>query len=282
MIQFTTIREATDFILQARAKGQSIGFVPTMGALHEGHLGMVRQGKKENDLVVVSIFVNPVQFNNRNDLDRYPRTPEKDIRKLVCDNCDILFLPPEDEMYPGGEVPEVPVDLGDLGDRLEGAFRPGHFKGVAIVVNKLFDIIRPDRAYFGKKDYQQLRVIEFMTDALGLPVKVIPAETVREADGLAMSSRNVRLNSEQRAEAPKIYETLQWVKAEAGTVPPGELARKAFGRLAEIPGARPEYLEIVRTKDLAPLGSWNEGNAVVLTAVFMGDVRLIDNLELFS
>ncbi len=282
MIQFTTIREANEFIRQARSKGQSVGFVPTMGALHEGHLGMVRQGKRENDLLVVSIFVNPVQFNNPNDLDRYPRTPEKDIRRLVCENCDVLFLPSVEEMYPGGAVPEVPVDLGDLGNRLEGAFRPGHFKGVAIVVKKLFDIVMPDRAYFGKKDYQQLRVIEFMTERLGLPVKIIPCATVREADGLAMSSRNIRLHADHRANAPKIHETLCRVKSEAGKIPPRELERMASGWLAEIPGAKPEYFEIVRTTDLSPLESWNEGNAVALTAVFMGEVRLIDNLELFS
>jgi len=282
MLQFTTIRELKDFIRLQKQKGVSIGFVPTMGALHGGHLSMVRQGKKENDLLVASIFVNPIQFNNPGDLEKYPRTPEKDISLLVCENCDILFCPGSAEMYPPDEPQEPAVDLGHLDKILEGAFRPGHFRGVAIVVKKLLEIVEPDRAYFGKKDYQQLRVIQFMVNTLGLPVAIIPCETVRESDGLAMSSRNMRLPVPARLIAPKIYETLRWVKSEAGTIPPARLAVMARQRLEAIPGFKPEYLEIADAETLLPLESWEKGRkAVALTAVFLGEVRLIDNLELF-
>lgn len=282
MLQFTSIRELKDFIRLQKKKGATVGFVPTMGALHGGHLSMVRQGKKENDLLVASIFVNPIQFNNPDDLEKYPRMPEKDIHLLVCENCDILFCPDAAEMYPPGERQEPAVDLGHLDKVLEGAFRPGHFRGVAIVVKKLFEIIEPDKAYFGKKDYQQLRVIQFMVNQLGLPVTIVPCETVREPDGLAMSSRNMRLPAPARSIAPKIHETLLWVKSEVGTIPPARLVVLARQRLEAIPGFKPEYLEIADTETLLPLESWEKGRkAVALTAVFLGEVRLIDNLELF-
>jgi pantoate--beta-alanine ligase len=282
MLQLTTIRELNDFILLEKQKGLSIGFVPTMGALHEGHLGMVRRGKKENDLLVASIFVNPIQFNNPSDLEKYPRTPEKDIHLLVCENCDILFSPDAAEMYRPGEVQEIAVDFGHLDKVLEGEFRPGHFRGVAIVVKKLFEIVEPDRAYFGKKDFQQLRIIRYMVEKLGLPVSIIPCETVREPDGLAMSSRNLRLPAAHRSLAPKIHETLLWVRSEAGKIPPDELAGMARQRLEEVPGFRTEYFGIVDNKTLLPLESWGKDvKAVALTAVFLGEVRLIDNLELF-
>jgi pantoate--beta-alanine ligase len=282
MVQFTTAKELKEFLRERRRRGSTIGFIPTMGALHEGHLSMVRRSKKENGLTVVSIFVNPTQFNNPSDLERYPRTPEKDIRLLVCEDCDILFAPGAEEMYPPDEItPEI--DLGALDRVMEGKFRPGHFQGVATVVKKFFDIIEPDVAYFGKKDFQQLAVITHMVRTLSLPVRIVPSETVREPDGVAMSSRNLRLPAADREAARGIHDTLLRVRSAAGTVPPAELAKKAFSELAALPRFRPEYFEIVDGETLLPLGKWQKGRlAVACTAVYLGDIRLIDNLEVFS
>lgn len=282
MLQFQTKRELNGFIRLQKKKGKRIGFIPTMGALHEGHLSMVRRARTENDIVAVSIFVNPIQFNNPEDLRKYPRMPEKDIQALVSERCDILFIPKADEMYPPGETQEAVVDLGHLDRILEGSFRPGHFRGVAIVVKKLLDIVEPDRAYFGKKDYQQLRVIQFMVNVLNIPVEIVPCDTFRESDGLAMSSRNLRLPPAHRAIAPRIHETLQWVRGRMGQLPPKDLCSMAIKRLQDIPEFVPEYFEIADSKTLLPIETWETPNgAVALTAVFLGDVRLIDNLELF-
>jgi len=254
-----------------------------MGALHEGHLTLVRRSKRENDITVCSIFVNPVQFNNKEDLVKYPRMLAADSKLLASVGCDLIFSPPEEEMYPGGQEPVVEIDFGMLDKVMEGRFRPGHFMGVAVVVKRLFEIVEPDRAYFGKKDFQQLAVIKRLVNLLKIPLEVIPCETVRENDGLAMSSRNMRLTIGERMIAPHIYKVLCGVKDRAGTLPVEELKSWAVKKIAEKPELRPEYFEIAANDTLLPLHDWTDRKkAVAFTAVYLGDVRLIDNIELFS
>lgn len=282
MLLYTGIKDLRAYLGKKKEEGRTIGFVPTMGALHEGHLSLVRKSKEECGLTVVSIFVNPIQFNNPRDLEKYPRTLDKDIPLLLNEKCDVIFAPGADEMYPRGEkLPET--DLGGLDKVMEGKFRPGHFRGVTIVVKKLFDIVEPDKAYFGKKDFQQLAVIRYMVNILGLPVRIVPCETVREPDGLAMSSRNVRLTPSDRALAPQIYKTLSWAKSQAGLTDPDALAAQATRQLVAIPGSRVEYFEIVDAGTLEPVHQWSAGRpAVACAALSLGDVRLIDNIEVFS
>jgi pantoate--beta-alanine ligase len=268
-----------------------IGFAPTMGALHEGHLELIRMSKREGCLAVASIFVNPTQFNDPKDLEKYPRTAEKDTALLLTAHCDALFMPPVDEVYPPGQDLTIDLDFRDLDKVMEGEFRPGHFKGMATVVNRLLDIVRPDKLYMGQKDFQQLSIVRDMIRQLALPVELIMCPTVREPDGLAMSSRNVRLSPEMRTAAPVIYDTLQWAKtALKQDIPVAEIKKEAFQRLFGA-GLRPEYFEIVdgvSLEALAPRGAllFSEDNGkhgpiVVCTAVFAGEVRLIDNLMLY-
>jgi pantoate--beta-alanine ligase len=283
MLQFSTINETKDWLKSRREEGQSIGFVPTMGALHEGHLSLIRRSKCENDITICSIFVNPIQFNNREDLAKYPRNPEQDAKMLNEAGCDVIFAPSVAEMYPESELISLNIEFGMLDKVMEGKFRPGHFKGVAIVVKKLFDIVRPARAYFGKKDFQQLAVITFMVRVLKIPVEIIPCETVRELDGLAMSSRNMRLTIAERNLAPAIYQVLLKVKEKRGKLPVWELKEWAVKKIQEKPELQVEYFEIGDRESLMPLENWNhKEDAVAFVAVFLGDVRLIDNIELFS
>ncbi len=282
MKQFATRKEVAGFVLEQRRIGRTIGFVPTMGALHEGHLQLVARSARENDLTVCSIFVNPVQFNNPQDLEKYPRNLAGDAEMLRKEACDVLFAPTTDEIYPDGEPMDPGFDPGVLDRVMEGAFRPGHFRGVALVVRKFLEIVGPDRAYFGKKDYQQLAVVKRLVASLHLPVTVVPCETVREPDGLAMSSRNVRLTVDQRAAAPRIYQVLRSVRAEVGRIPAGELKAWAAMELARDHRIRVEYFEIADRDSLLPIdGMADPQRTVALTAVYLGDVRLIDNLELF-
>jgi len=283
MITFTTIKEIQKYLRQFRKKGKSVGFVPTMGALHEGHLMLIRRSKAENDITVCSIFVNPIQFNNMEDLTKYPRMPATDSRLLAGEGCDIVFIPAEEEMYPGGKKPEVEVDFGILDKVMEAKFRPGHFKGVAVVVKRLFDIVEPTRAYFGKKDFQQLAVIKYMVKMMKIPVEVISCNTVRENDGLAMSSRNLRLTIGERTIAPYIYQVLSRVKEMAGIMPIEELKNWAIKKIQEKQELRVEYFEIADKNTLLPLDDWTcRDKAMAFAAVYLGDVRLIDNIELFS
>jgi len=261
---------------------KTIGFVPTMGALHEGHLSLIRQSKKENDLTVCSIFVNPLQFNSQSDLTGYPRMLEHDSMVLIEEEVDCLFVPEADEMYPPGEEPQLDLDFGRLDKVMEGKYRPGHFKGVAIVVKKLFDIVKPTRAYFGRKDFQQLTIVRHMTESLKLPVEIISCQTVRETDGLAMSSRNLRLTIGEREVASEIYNVLLFIKANAGLIPVHKLQLMAQKRLAENPDFRIEYVEIVDKRTLLPVTSWDDPDQIIAcTAVYLGGIRLIDNMELF-
>ncbi|MDR1381434.1 MAG: pantoate--beta-alanine ligase [Tannerella sp.] len=276
-----TIHSISDLkksLAEDRNAGKTVGFVPTMGALHDGHISLVKQCKKENDVCVVSIFVNPTQFNDRNDLETYPRTLDKDCGLLgqVC--CDYVFAPPEDEMYPG---PDTRVfDFGPVAEVMEGEKRPGHFNGVAQIVSKLFDAVAPDNAYFGEKDFQQIAVIREMVRQLHLRVNIVACPIVREKDGLAMSSRNARLTPEQRQIAPLIARTLK----ESTTFVPkksvGEVGDWVVDTLNRTPPLRVEYYEIVDGKTLQPIGCWSETtDPVGCITVFCGEVRLIDNIK---
>jgi pantoate--beta-alanine ligase len=282
MKQFSTIKETHDYLWSQKDIGKSIGFVPTMGALHKGHLALVNRSKLENDLTLCSIFVNPIQFNNKEDLAKYPRSLASDAKMLDEAGCDILFIPETSEMYPENELVNLDLEFGMLDKVMEGKFRPGHFKGVAIVVKKLFEITLPTRAYFGKKDFQQLAIIRYMLQKLSIPIEIIPCPTVREPDGLAMSSRNMRLTIAERNLAPIIYQILFEVKQKVGKLPVRELKEWAIKRIQKDPALRVEYFEIADKDSLMPLENWNhKEHAVAFTAVFLGGVRLIDNIELF-
>jgi len=282
MKEFTLIREVRGELDKAVDNGKSVGFVPTMGALHEGHLELIRRSVRENDITVCSIFVNPIQFNNHEDLEKYPRNLLLDEKMLLSQGCDILFAPSVEEMYPSTEKEIFDIDFGYLERILEGKFRPGHFRGIAIVVKKLFDIVRPEKVYFGKKDYQQLMIIKELVFRLKIPVEVVACETVREPDGLAMSSRNLRLTIGERKVAARIYEILKQAKERSSSQSILKIKKWALKNLQENPDFRVEYLEIVDNRTLLPVTKWNNRqNALVCIAVWLGNVRLIDNLELF-
>lgn len=251
-----------------------------MGALHEGHLSLVRRAASENDCVAVSIFVNPVQFNNSDDLRKYPRNLPADfsLLKPLLREDDFIFAPSVEEMYPH---PETHVyDFGDLASVMEGRFRPGHFNGVGVVVNKLLRIVRPDTAYFGEKDFQQLAIIRRLTEIEQLPVKIVSCEIIREADGLAMSSRNARLTPAHRRIAPAIFQALTRAAGKFPAAGPGELRKFITETLNETGLLTVEYVEFADEITLAPLNSWWESeNIRCFVAVQAGDVRLIDNLR---
>ncbi|MDR1601617.1 MAG: pantoate--beta-alanine ligase [Tannerella sp.] len=273
-----TVHDLRAFLAVKRQADRRIGFVPTMGALHDGHLSLVKACVAENDVCVASIFVNPTQFNDRRDLETYPRTPEKDCLSLERAGCDCVFMPPVAEMYPG---PDTRVfELGTVAQVMEGAFRPGHFNGVAQIVSRLFEIVEPHNAYFGEKDFQQVAVIGEMVRQLDLPVRIVPCPIMREPDGLAMSSRNMRLTPEQRQIAPLIAATLK----ESRTFAPREKVQEVIDRVTGIlngkPPLRVEYFEIVDAKTLLPARDWYEPAGIVgCIAVFCGEVRLIDNVR---
>lgn len=269
--------------LQKYLTGQngSVGFVPTMGALHAGHMSLVRQARTENDISVCSIFVNPTQFNESSDLDAYPRLPGQDIAKLSEEGNDILFMPSVHEVYPT-ELPEPnAVDLNGLDEGMEGAFRPGHFAGVAQVVGRLLDIVNPHRLYMGQKDYQQVAVIDHVIRETGRSVELRVHPTIRETDGLAMSSRNLRLNLDERNQAIRIYQTLQEIQVGfSAEMPISQLEDEALKAL-DRPGFKPEYVAIVDRKTLLPFRyQQNENGAVACVACWVGGVRLIDNILL--
>ncbi|MEJ5302964.1 MAG: pantoate--beta-alanine ligase [Bacteroidales bacterium] len=274
-----TRAEAADFAASVRFSGKTMGFVPTMGALHEGHLSLVRKALQENDYCVTSIFVNPIQFNNREDLEKYPRTPERDLQMLEEAGCQAVFMPSVDEMYPE-EVNEH-YDFGHLDKVMEGAFRPGHFNGVAIVVKRLFEIIQPHKAYFGEKDYQQLAIIRELVRRYQIPVKIVACPIVREDDGLAMSSRNMRLSAEDRRKAPQIYQTLLTARQLAKEHDVAFVKNWVLETLKSIEGFEPEYFEIASGETLLPVNHWDEADTVMgFVVVWLGGVRLIDNIEL--
>jgi pantoate--beta-alanine ligase len=259
--------------------GVSIGFVPTMGALHRGHLALVEQSIRENDITVCSIFVNPIQFNNPDDLKKYPRMPEADLKMLEAVHCDLVFLPDVGEMYP--DPVQKSYDFGHLDTVMEGEHRPGHFNGVGVVVDRLFRIVKPDRAYFGLKDYQQLMVIREMVKQEGHNVEVIGCPIVREDDGLAMSSRNMRLSNHQRKVAPAIHKALSFAAENHTLFSVQELEKEVLLLLNQIPDANVEYATVSNANTLLPITDWPESDdAVLCVALSLGDIRLIDNMIL--
>ncbi|MEI6059839.1 MAG: pantoate--beta-alanine ligase [Bacteroidota bacterium] len=275
-----TISETREIIEKQLSEGKTIGFVPTMGALHDGHLALIRQAVAENDFVVVSIFVNPIQFNNQEDLARYPRTLDADLLMLEGSGCRLVFAPSVIEMYP--EPDTTVFDFGQLDKVMEGKFRPGHFNGVAIVVKKLFEIVTPHKAYFGEKDFQQLAIIKKMVNMLQMPVEVVACLIVREADGLAMSSRNARLTPEERREAVAIYNALSGVKENYSWFIPEGIRQLVTGEIQQEGYFRVEYVGVVDAETLQPLEEWMDAeHAVICVAAFIGQVRLIDNIKLY-
>ncbi len=275
---FRTKAELQDKITQLKQKEYSVGFVPTMGALHEGHISLVRCCNKENDITVVSIFVNPAQFNDREDYEKYPRDVQKDIDWLEEFDCDIVFNPSETEMYP--EPDNRTFDFGDLDKILEGYYRPGHFNGVAKIVSKLFDYVRPHRAYFGEKDFQQLAVIRQLTEQENMEIEIVGCPIVREEDGLAMSSRNKRLNSDERKNATEISSVLFESKEKKDMLSVEEIKNWVKDQLNKNVYINVEYFDIVNEKDLKPVQSWSESkNIRGVIAALVGNIRLIDNIK---
>lgn len=275
---FNTKAELEQHLSVLKHNGLRIGFVPTMGALHQGHLSLINLAKQQTDVVVCSIFVNPTQFNDPKDLELYPKPIASDIEKLESVDCDVLFNPVTSEMYSENE--QWALDLDGLDLLLEGEQRPGHYQGVTQIVKKLFDCVQPQKAFFGQKDYQQFLVIEKMVKKLAMKVELVMCPIVREADGLAMSSRNIRLSAEERKNALAIYQTLCWMKDHFGHCDLHEL--KALGRekLGKCPGIVLEYLEICDGDSLIEATNQNPQKLVVLVAAKLGKTRLIDNILL--
>jgi len=271
------VAETKAKISKFKEEGKSIGFVPTMGALHQGHLSLTEQSVKNNDITIVSIFVNPTQFNNPNDLKTYPRCIEDDLEKLSKYNPDIIFIPEVEEIYP---EPDTRVfNFGQLDTVMEGKNRPGHFNGVAQVVSKLFDIVTPDNSYFGQKDFQQVAVIKQMVKDLKLSVNIVPCPIIREEDGLAMSSRNMLLSKEQRKNASKISETLFKARNLAAELNVTQLKNWVVEEINKNPYLSVEYFEIVDDTTLTQINSWDEDNVKVgCITVQVGKIRLIDNV----
>jgi len=314
MLVFEKINDLKKHLHALRKRGDTIGFVPTMGALHKGHVSLIERSKSENEVTVCSIFVNPTQFNDKNDLDKYPRTLESDKKMLEKAACDILFVPSVKEMYPSGTedkgrakeggignkdlgiegaelknpkstVPNpksyLDVNLGDLDKVMEGARRPGHFNGVMQVVSKLFDVVEPDRAYFGQKDFQQQAIIKEMTRQMNYGIQIVTCPIMREADGLAMSSRNVRLKPSERAVAGVISETLFMVQKLADKLAVDELTLLVESEIAEASLMELDYFEIADAKTLQRVTDLSKAeSAVACIAVKLGVVRLIDNVIL--
>lgn len=275
-----TVEQLQKLASEARAEGKTVGLVPTMGALHAGHMSLVERARRENDFVVASIFVNPTQFNNPADLATYPRTEEADLELLAKAGVDVAFVPTADEVY--GDTPDTRVfNLGLVAEVMEGAMRPGHFNGVAQIVSRLFRWVNPTRAYFGRKDFQQIAVIRRMARIEGMTdIDIVDCPIVREEDGLALSSRNVRLTAAQRADAPAIHRVLADSVAERSEGKSvNEVIASVIDRLNAMPGVLVEYFSIVNPDTMQPVDSWSDvEHPVGCITVYFGDVRLIDNI----
>ena len=264
-----------------KEQGNSIGFVPTMGALHEGHLSLIKRSNIENDITVVSIFVNPTQFNDQEDYKRYPRIISDDLKRLESVKCDFLFTPTKAEMYPEEDKREF--NFGNIDKVMEGAHRPGHFRGVALIVSKLFEIVNPHKAYFGEKDFQQVAIIKHLTKQLDFNIEIIPCPIVREDDGLAMSSRNTLLSEEQRKNVPIISKTLFESVNKMKLLSLSETKDWVIRKINENPFLKVEYFEIVDSESLEPIMDWNQSNNITgCIAVHVGNIRLIDNIRFYS
>ncbi|MEO8583204.1 MAG: pantoate--beta-alanine ligase [Flavitalea sp.] len=269
-----------EYLEKERAYGLTTGFVPTMGALHAGHMQLVEIAAEQSAITVCSIFINPTQFNDKNDFTKYPQTFESDIHLLEPAATDFLFIPLASEIYPSGTDDLEHYDLGFLETILEGQYRPGHFQGVCQVMKRLLDMVQPDLLFMGQKDYQQCMVLEKLIGLLNIPVQLIRCPTLREFDGLAMSSRNTRLNEEQRQKAPAIFETLNWIKEQYLKGDLQDIKKQAAGILNDR-GFRVDYVEVANANSLELLTDPMPGRpAVALIAAFLGEVRLIDNILL--
>ena len=279
MILFKGAADFGKYLEIQKKKQLSVGFVPTMGALHQGHLSLLQASKKDNHITVCSVFINPTQFNNADDFNRYPVTIEKDIQLLMANGCDAVFLPPKEEIYPSNYIPRR-YELGGLETILEGHYRPGHFQGVCQVVDRLLQIVGPDKLYVGQKDYQQCKVISKLIEITDRQsaVDLVVVPTVREVDGLAMSSRNLRLSDEQRRLAPAIFKALLFTRTNLLRKPIAELKNEARAFL-EGKGFIVDYFEIAVASTLTPSEN-NDDLVIGLVAAYIGSVRLIDNLPL--
>ncbi len=276
MLVVKTIEELKDVVFRVKSNGKSVGLVPTMGALHDGHLSLMKRAKQENEVVVCSIFVNPVQFNNPVDLEKYPRDVEGDLQKIEP-YVDVVFTPTAEEVFP--EPPKEVYDFGQLDKVMEGAFRPGHFNGVGIIVKRLFDWTNPDKAYFGEKDFQQLVIIKHLVKEYGLKTQVVPCPIVREASGLAMSSRNQRLSVEDRIKAANIYRILT-ESLRLKEEPIQDIKDFVINEINKIDGFKLDYYEIVDDMTLQPVEFKDLSNGIIgCIAVYVGEVRLIDNIR---
>ena len=280
MIVIKRITDLQKALAEYHKTGQKMGFVPTMGALHAGHMSLINNSIQSGDLVIASIFVNPTQFNDPKDFEKYPVTIEKDIDMLESAGCDILFLPLEKEIYPDGRNTLPHYNLGYLETVLEGKYRPGHFQGVCQVVHRLLQIVEPDRLYLGQKDYQQCMVIKKLVEITGLATHIMVCDTLRETDGLAMSSRNMRLSETERAKAVRISETLQFIQQQ---VRPGFIAdlTDRAEQYLKVEGFVVDYITIANASNLALLSNWDGKTKIVaLAAAYLNEVRLIDNILL--
>ncbi|MEN0005419.1 MAG: pantoate--beta-alanine ligase [Bacteroidota bacterium] len=278
MLLFKKTAALQAYLQQIKTSHQQIGFVPTMGALHKGHLALLKTAIQDSDITICSIFVNPTQFNEPSDLEAYPRTPGKDIEQLEKVGCDILFMPTVEEVYPPETKTQVSINFQGLDEVMEGKFRPGHFQGVAQVVKRLLDLTKADKLFMGQKDYQQTCIIGHMLDTLALPTQLIVCPTLRETDGLALSSRNVRLSPNGRAIAPQLYQCLKTVKEHLATHPIEEAVQAGKEILAAHP-IELEYLEVAHPKTLQAIQD-REQQAVICLAAWIDGVRLIDNVLL--
>ncbi|MEE9439345.1 MAG: pantoate--beta-alanine ligase [Saprospiraceae bacterium] len=278
MITVTSVIELQKLINTYKSDGKRIGFVPTMGALHQGHMSLMNASNTECDITVCSVFVNPTQFNQENDLAKYPRTLKADEMLLDKNGVDIVFAPPENEVYPNNLNTNIEIEFDGLDKEMEGEFRPGHFAGVVQVVKRLLDIVLPEALYMGQKDFQQFTIINFMINKLNVDTQLRIVPIVREKSGLAMSSRNVRLSETNKKAAEVIYKTLKAVKRNKYKMSCAALEKYAMNRLSKIPNFRPEYFTIANARTLRSINNVKSCDYVVAcTAVWAGDVRLIDN-----
>lgn len=277
MKSFSTVKQLREALNLHRDK--TIGFVPTMGALHQGHISLVERARRECDTVVVSVFVNPTQFNDKNDLKNYPRTPEADAAMLEAAGVDYVLFPSVEEIYP---EPDTRVfDFGQIDKVMEGATRPGHFNGVAQVVSRLFAIVEPDKAYFGEKDFQQIAVIKAMVEQLAIDIEIVECTIVRGEDGLALSSRNELLTPEHRAAAPHIYATISQCAAKMESMSPAELTEWVVSTIDENPLLKTIYFEAVDARTMQRVEKWSDSERIQgCCAVQAGDIRLIDNIRI--
>ena len=272
-----TTKEVIELVNTIKKDNKTVGFVPTMGALHEGHLSLIKQSKNNTDFTISSIFVNPTQFNDKEDLKRYPRTEKEDAKLLESVNCDYVFIPKVEEIYPEEDTRKF--DFGYLDTIMEGALRPGHFNGVAQVVSKLFDIVRPNKAFFGMKDFQQVSIINAMVKQLNYEIEIIPCPIIREKSGLAMSSRNILLDADCKKNSPIIFATLKKALTFVPEKSVSEVIEYIKTTLNSIDNFNTEYVEIVNFENLKLVNNWNEeGKKIICVALFAGNIRLIDNI----